>query len=472
MKRINLIYLLMLALPFTGLVNCSHKTVTSEPPAGPEYKLRAYRDVTLKNGLKVTLIEDKTLPYFSLLMRLRVGSAQDPKGKEGLSSFVAEMLDKGTQKRTANELSDEMALYAGDFEASASEDSTKVAASSLSYHQDDLLAHFAEILTQPKFSEAEVLRLRKQILAQLQQVSDNAEAVAEIAFKKYLLGEHPYAHIVAGNSRSIKSLKQKDITEHYSRYYRPSQAHLAVIGNFSKDIIEKLEIALAGWSDIEVTPETPVNFPTVHGLSILLVDRGDLKQSQILMGHQGIARNNPDFIPLRVANTILGAGGFSSRLMKEVRVKRGLTYGIDSGFTALKNQGPFSIDTYTRLDKVGEAVREAMRVYQEFVTQGVTQEELNGIKALLIGQFPRALETAEALANNLLTLRHYGVPDSYLTTYISKVQQVSLDDIKRVTATYFTPQNMKILIYAPKEVALPQLKGIAPVEVKNYKSVL
>jgi zinc protease len=439
--------------------------------SGGKFKLRPYKDVTLKNGLKVVLIEDKTLPYLSLGMLIKVGGSQDPQNLSGLNDMVAELLDKGTRQHSALELSDLMAQYGGEFNATAGIDATYASASALSFHQETLLGHFAEIITEASFRAGEIERLRRRRLAQLKQVADDPDTLTEIAFEDFLYGQHPYARPVSGRIKDVRLISKKHITKHYLQYYRPSNSMLAVVGKFSPDIVDQLERVFAKWTDRKVERPALTGWPKVQAQQVLIVDKGDLQQAQIRFGHKGIRRNHRDFIALRLANAILG-GGFSSRLMTEVRVKRGLTYSVSSGFDARLDEGPFEISTFTRHDKIGETIKEVLRVVEEYQNTGPSDVEIKEAKALLKGQFPRTLETPDALASNLLHLRFYGVPDSYLSTYLDAVEKITAAALKRVIKEHFQAKNLQILVHAPRAKALPQIEGVAPVQVVPYGKYL
>lgn len=439
--------------------------------SGGNFQLRPYKDVTLKNGLKVLLIEDKTLPYISLGLLIRVGSSQDPAGLSGLNDMVAELLDKGTRRHSALELADLMAQYAGDFNVSGDLDTTYASASALSYHQDRLISHFAEIITEASFTTVEMERFRKRRIARIKQLADDPEGLTEVAFDEFLYGAHPYARPVAGKLKDVRAISKKHVTKHYLQYYRPGNSQLAVVGNFGPDIIDRLNQAFAAWTDRPVNQPSLTGYPQAKGQKVLVVDKADLQQAQIRFGHKGIRRNHDDFIAIRVANAILG-GGFSSRLMTEVRVKRGLTYSVSSGFDARLDDGPFVISTFTRHDKIGETVKEVLRVVADFQQQGPSETELKEAKALLKGQFPRTLETPEALASSLLYLRFYGVPDKYLTSYLYEVEKLKVADIRRVIKDHFSAKDLQILIHAPRAKAIPQVEGVAPVQVVPYQKYL
>lgn len=438
---------------------------------GGGFKLRPYETVTLQNGLKVLLVRDDSLPSLSLMMLVKVGGSFDPKGKAGLSSLVAETLDKGTSKRTTLELADSLGQVGASFGASASADYTMISASALSFHEAQLLTDFSEIVLEPSFSESEVRRVRREVLASLQRLVDEPDDFAGVIFQSYLFGDHPYAKSAAGNAKDVKSIQRKDIIRFYKQYYRPNNAMLAVVGKFSDNIVEQLNQKFAGWQQRPVDNLSFPAAPQISGIDLKLIDKGDLKQSQIRIGHVGIRRTDPDFLALRVANTILG-GAFSSRLMDEIREKRGLTYSIGSFFDARRVEGPFIVSTFTRHEKVGETLRETLRILKELRERGITTEELSTAKAYLKGVFPQSLETAEAYAQNLLLLQFYGIGDDYLRNYLRNIDRLSEKDINTALQKHLKPDQLKILVYSPSQQVLTQVKGIGPVKVTSYRDYL
>lgn len=445
-------------------MNCSSLTETS-------YKIRNYKEIKLSNGLRVLLLKDKSLPYFSLEMLVDSGSIRDPLSKSGLASMVADLLEKGTTKRTALNIADDLGQIGASFSASVAKDYSVLTASSLSYHQDVLLENFIELVTQPKFSNSEIKRLKEQTLASLKQSVDQPAYLASLAFNSYLYTSHPYGRRGLGSPRDIKSIQKKHIIKFYRKFFRPNNSVLAVVGNFDESIVKKIEEGFKAWKP---RPKVEVVFPKLTkftGRQIQLIDKADLKQSQIRIGHFGINRKDKDFLSLRIANSILG-GGFSSRLMNEIRIKRGLTYSIRSNFNAYLDQGPFVITTFSRNDKVGESLRETLKTLEVFREKGISSEELKNAKGLLIGGFPRAIETAEKLAYNLLFLRFYKIPDSYLSDYISDIKKISVSDVNRAIKKHLDPKNIKILVYSPKKKTLDQIRDIGIVEVKSYREFL
>ncbi|MCB0362065.1 MAG: insulinase family protein, partial [Bdellovibrionales bacterium] len=290
---------------------------------------------------------------------------------------------------------------------------------------------------------------------------------ADVMFDSYLFGSHPYARRILGRKRDVQKMRRKNIIKYYLSYYRPNNAQLAVVGQFGPDIVKELEGAFKSWVIRDQKKASFPEVPPIAAVQIHLIDKGDLPQSQIRLGHLGIKRTDPDYLKLRVANMILG-GAFHSRLVDEIRDRRGLTYSINSEFDSRLDTGPFTISTFTRHEKVGETIGETLSVLRQFRDHGVTEKEVEDAQALLRGIFPRALETADRLAQTLLILRFYGVPDSYLTSYMDEIAKITTSQVNETIRNHIKPENLKILVYSPKGKVLEQLRPLGVVQVKDY----
>ncbi len=459
------VQMLLTFLGLFAILSCA--TLPSRPG---QFQLKSYQEVQLDNGLPVLLIEDKSLPYFSLGLMIKSGEADDPAGQSGVASLVGDLLNKGTTSRSAEQISDSLAQIGADFSVSVGTDYTMISASSLSFHAEGLLRDFAEILTEPTFTQSEVNRSRQRRLANLQRVVDQPSSFAHRAFQQLLYGEeHPYGPPSGGRLEEVRQMRRAQIIRYYLTHYRPNNAHLAVVGNFEKNqVIETLNSLLAGWEARDRAPLEYGEFPVIEGRSLILVNKSDLQQTQILIGHRGIRRDDPDFLALRVANTVLG-GAFSSRLMDEIREARGLTYSVSSSTTSGRDFGLFSIRTATRHDRAGETLQVALDVLDKFVKEGVTETEVRDAKALLTGLFPRAIETPERLAENLLVLRYHGISDSYLKNYIRDLNRLRHQDINRAIRKHFDPDNLKIVLLTNRAQVKDQLGAFENIQVRRFE---
>ncbi len=456
--RIVLIVLSVVSL--TSCISGSYRSLTGD------FELREYKEKVLSNGMKVLLIEDKTLPYISAAMLLRVGSVDDPVAKPGLTQFVAELLDKGTQKRSATDVANKFGQIGASFSASVSDDFTVISSGTLSHYQDNLFELLGEVLSLQRFSASEVRRVRKQMQSYIKKSSDDPGSFASQMFSTYLYGSHPYGKSSVGTSSSLRSIKRKDIIRHYMKYFRPNNATLAVVGNFNENVISVLEKSFGQWQKRDVPKTIEMKVADVDGVNIRLIDAPGLVQAQLRIGHAGISRMDPDYLKLRVANTVLGRG-FVSRLMDRIRDELGLTYSISSQFDSRKQRGPFVISTFTRNEKVGTAITEVLKLLKEFKEKGISDAELEATKRYLLGVFPQAIDTPEKLAYNLLVLKYYGISDSYLENYAKVISSFERDEINEAISKHIHPQKLKILVYGKKREIIEQVRKVGVVEIRK-----
>lgn len=430
-----------------------------------------YSDKTLKNGLKVIVVEDHSLPYFTVGLLVQAGASVDPVGKSGLTDLTVQLLERGSKKRTATELADAYGNLGTGFSADADYDFTYLSTSGLTQDQNELLSLFFETVTEPSFSEAEVGRIKSETLAYIKRSYDEPRVVAGNIFNQMLYGAHPYGRSTIGSVRDVQSIKQKDIIKNYLQYFRPNNSTLVLVGDIKSDTLDTIEKLVANWQARKIDAEKMPPLKTLNPSQILLATRPDLKQSEIRMGHYGVKRNIEDYQVLTVADTILSEG-FSSRLLNEIREKRGLTYGISSDFDARREPGPFTIYTNTRNEKVGEIIQETYKVFKDFYAKGVTEREVSDAKGYLRGAFPRRVETPAQMAQMLVALRFYGVDDDYMTDYIKNLNAITADDVNRVIKKYYHPDQLQILIYGPREPVIEQVRPIGTVQVKDYRELL
>lgn len=434
-------------------------------------QLSKIKDYQLKNGLKVLVLEDHSLPYLSVGLMVKTGAAADPLGKTGLANLTGDLFDRGSIKHSATEIADLFAGYGTGFVNSVNYDFSYFSTSSLAKDQENILNLFFEILLNPAFSDAEIERSKSESKAEIKRAFDQPSYVASRLFSQYLYAAHPYGRSTVGTLRDLDSIKNKDVRDFYAKYYQPNNSSLVLVGDVQPDLLAKLEVMVASWQSSTSPTQSYPSLTKLNGGELLLVDRDDLKQSEVRMGHFGIQRKNDDYQKIIVADVIL-SDGFTSRLMKEIRVKRGLTYGISSDFEARKDFGPFLIAAATRNEKVGDLVRETINVVKDFVKNGVTEQEVEDAKGYLRGAFPRKIETADQLAGLIMGLRFYGIDESYLENYVSTLNKISASEVNDVIKKYFHPDQFKVLVYAPKAITIDQLRPLGAVDVKPYKEML
>ncbi len=434
----------------------------------PKQNLRYFQEKSLPNGLTLLLVEDQSLPYVSYQLLLRSGASSDPVGQGGLTQMVLSLLSKGTTKKSASQIADQLGQMAADWSAQVTEDFSFLSVGTLAEYQTSLAELFAEILTSPSFEESEIKRLKQQVTSGLMRRTDDPGSFADEILDRQVFGSHVYGRQSHGSLSEIPKITKKNITQHYFRYVRPNQAILAVIGKFSAENVKRVEQIFGEWSSRPV-PESALKAVGVGPAGKpLVVEKPALAQVQVRFAQVTVPRQHPDFIPLRIANLILG-GHMGSRLMKSIREQRGLTYSIQSDFAPMFLGGSWAIRTSTRPEKMAEAVLEIQKLNFEFAQNGVTEEELALAKNLMIGRFPQAVETAEKLSQQLLILRHYGIPDDYLMRFSDLVQDVSLKALNKAIRTHFLPQNMQIVVLGDPVKLRDQLSALGEVDRRGYK---
>ncbi len=433
--------------------------------------LPKYSDRKLSNGLQVLTIEDHSLPYVTVGLLVKTGASEDPIGKSGLADLTSSLLERGTSQHSAEQLADAFGQLGTSFSNFVNHDYTYLSTSGLAMNQKELFDLFFEVIMKPQFAVNEVNRLKGEIIADIKRSYDQPSYVAGRFFGQLLFGVHPYGRLTSGTIRDVEAIRQKDINRLYLKSYRPNNAILVLVGDLSGDVVKELDTQLSTWEARPVEVENKYALVTANGLQLQLVDRSDLKQTEVRMGHYGVKRAIDDYQALGVAEEVF-SGGFTGRLMSEIRVKRGLTYGIRSSFDARKEIGPFTIASNTRHEKVGELVQETLNVYARFYKEGATEQEVEDAKGYLAGVFPRSIETPEDLARALVALRFYGIEDAYLFDYIKNLNKITVSEVNKVIKKYYHPDQMRILIYGPKDKVIEQLRPIGAVEVKNYRELL
>lgn len=461
----NGIVVLFIGLLIGVLSGCmtGQKQASSNAFGGGGLTLPPFTEKQLGNGLKVIYIKDSSLPKVSITSLIRVGSVNDSSLQRGLNYLTASLLDEGSAKHSSSEIAERMEFLGGKLAINAGADFTTVNVSGLSFTKVELTDAFLEILLTPKFSEIEMIRIRKQVQNQIKKQSDDPDGYADLMFDKMVFAQHPYAYPNYGTAKTLDRVTRKDILNHYQKYYLPNNTQIAVVGDFDEAFERQFEAKIMTWNQGN-TPETVVaKSVSAPPTQIFFQGKKSLVQSQIRLGHVFIERMNPDFLKLRLANMALG-GAFASRLNQVVRDDLGLTYGVHSYFDAKKQSGVFEINTFTRNDKVYETIEACKKVFKEFHSGGLKPEELQAAKSVMAGQFPRSVETMDALAYNMLVLRFYGIEDSYLTQFISTINGYTLDQVNTVLRQHFQPEGLQIVVFGEDKVA-EQLKKIAKVQI-------
>ncbi len=432
-------------------------------------KLPPAKRVRLANGLTIILVEQREIPLISVNLLVRGGAVADPVGKEGVADLTAELLRKGTGKRTAEQLAAELDFIGASFSAGATIDYSTVSAEFLKKDQAKGLDLLADAVLNSTLPPAEVEKLVRQNIDQIKAGRDRAQSVIGNYFNGYLYGSHPYGRPVGGDERSLAAITRDDLLAYYRGWYTPANAILAVAGDFTAAEMEKeLTARFGAWSGKAAVPASLAEPVAVKGKRLLLVDKPDSTQTFYQIGNLGIARSNADRVYVNVINTLFG-GRFTSMLNDALRVSSGLTYGANSFFSERRMRGPFVISTYTRNETTEKALDLTLEILKRLHEKGVTAAELTSAKNYLKGQFPPRLETTDQIAAQLAQLAFYGLDEREVNDYYARIDSMSLTDARRVIRDYFPLDNLVFVLVGKRSEIEGVVRKYAP--VVDHKSI-
>jgi zinc protease len=436
----------------------------AEGPIVPQQRLHR---ATLENGLEVLVLEDHRTPRLSVGITLRRGIAVEPLDRAGLASLTTEVMKRGAGSRDALALARAVEDIGASLSADAGWDSTGVGLSGLSGDADTLYALLADVVRRPRFDPAEVARARAETLQSLEQDKDEPEELLARALDRVLYPDHRYGIPGDGDPRSLAHLDAHALREFHDRLFVPRNAIFHAVGDISADdALTRARAAFGDWTGGPVPdpgPAPPAETPTAR--RIVVVDRPDLVQAQIALAHEGIARTDPDRIQALLMNTVLGGGGFLSRLMTRARAEQGLTYSIGSGFSMRRHAGPFAVTTFTRVPEVGRVVSLVLEVLEGMKTSPPTEDEFRLAKSYNAGRFVLGFETSGAIAAGLIDLDVYGLPADSLDTYRTRVNATTREELADQARRLLHPERIAIVVVGPAEALRPQLAPFGAVEV-------
>jgi zinc protease len=401
---------------------------------------------TTPNGMTVLVLEQHFLPIVELHALIKTGSAQDPPEKAGLANLVASLLDEGTTTRTSKQLAEQIDFVGGSLAVKASEDFTTASARVLKKDVDLGFTLLADILMRPAFPKQEFERVRSQVLGEIASDNDDPGHVAMKAFNQLVFHNHPYRWPANGTEETLPKITLADVQNFYAREYLPNQVILAIVGDITGELATALvQTHFGAWKKGNPPAKTIKKPNAIEKKAVQLIDK-DLTQSTIVLGHGGISRTNPDFYAVTVMNHILGAGGFSSRLMDSIRDKQGLAYGIMSHYDARSMPGSFWVNLQTRTEATNQAITGVLAEMKAIREAPVTDQELAEAKSFLMGSFPLRLDSTAKLAQVLAQVEFYGLGFDYFTQYPKWIERVTKDDVQRVARQYLDPQHYALVV--------------------------
>jgi zinc protease len=446
-------------------------TTPPRPAAAPRVDLPDPVRQRLPNGLTVMYVRQPELPVVSAVMVTRgAGSAEEPAEAPGLASFTATMLDEGAGGRDALALADALELLGAQLGTGSGTDAAQVNLYVLRQNFEPALRIMADVLTRPDFPEREISRLREERLTALVRARDEAVTIANNAFASLVYGaQHPYGRYAS--TESTRALDQARVRAFHAARYRPETSTLILVGDVNPAQMQPMvAAAFGGWraqGSGAALPD-PAPAPDIARTVIYLIDKPAAAQSEIRIGHPGVARSHPDYYALLVMNTMLGAT-FTSRLNTNLRETHGWSYGARSSYQMLRGAGPFTAQAGVQTNATDSALVEFFSELNRIRREPPGAEELQKIKNYVALGLPGQLETTRQISGQLANLETYGLDASFYDDYVARIMAVTAADVQRVANQHVRPDRAVVVVVGDRSVVEQAVRAanLGPVEIRE-----
>ena len=421
-------------------------TLVASLPARAEVQIQ---EVTSAGGLTAWLVEEPSIPFVAMEVRFRGGASLDDPEKRGAINLMTGLLEEGAGDLDARGFAEAQEDLASYFGFDVDRDALSVSARFLTENREASIALLREALVNPRFDAEAVERVRGQVLSIIQSDAKDPNDIAGRTFGEIAYGDHPYAHPVNGTLESVAALTRDDLLAAHRAVLARDRIYIGVVGDITPEELGPMLDSLLG--DL---PETGAPMPPMADVSLpggMTVVDFPVPQSVALFGQKGISQSDPDFFAALILNQVLGGGGFQSRLMDEVREKRGLTYGVYSYLASRDLANVYMGSVSSSNDLIAEAIAVIREEWERAATEGITQKELEDAKTYITGSYPLRFDGNATIANILVGMQMLGLPIDYIETRNDKVDAVTLDDVKRVAAELLEPENLHFVVVGQPE---------------------
>ncbi|MFO1201446.1 MAG: pitrilysin family protein [Tabrizicola sp.] len=402
------------------------------------------QEVTSPGGIKAWLVEDHNIPFTALEIQFKGGSSLEAPEKRGAINLMTATLEEGAGEMDSKGFAEAREALAADIKFNSGSDSVGISAKFLTENRDKGVDLLREALVNPRFDQDAVDRVREQVLSNLRANEKDPGTIASLKFDALAFGDHPYATSGDGTIETVTKLTRDDVVAAHKDAIARDRVYVAAAGDITPEELGKILDRILG--DLPATGALqPQTAPWLLTGGTTVVDF-PTPQSTVFFGEQGIARDDPDFFPAFVLNEVIGGSRFTARLMTEVREKRGLTYGIGTYLVNMEHSdmllGQFSASN----DKVAEAIKVVKEEWARIVKDGVTPEELEATKTYLTGSYPLRFDGNGPIASILVGMQMDAMPIDYVRTRNANIEAVTAEDLKRVAARLFKPENLHFVV--------------------------
>lgn len=411
------------------------------------------QDVTSPGGIKAWLVEEDSIPFAAIEIRFRGGASLDIPEKRGAINLMMALLEEGAADMDAQAFAAARERLAASYDFDTDDDAVSVSARFLTENRAEAVELLRKALIEPRFDEDAIERVRAQVLSIIRSDATDPNSIASRTFDEMAFGDHPYGSSRDGTLETVAALTRDDLVEAHQRALARDRIYVGAVGDITPEELGTLLDDLLGGLPAEGAPMPPeADFALEGGVTVVPFDT---PQSVAFFGHEGITRDDPDFFPAYVANEIFGGSGFQSRLMTEVREKRGLTYGIGSYLVPMDRAELVLGQVASANDKIGQAIDVVKDEWRKISEEGVTEEELEAAKTYLTGAYPLRFDGNGPIARILVGMQMDGLPIDYIATRNDKVNAVTLDDVRRVAKRIYRPDDLHFVVVGQPEGVEP-----------------
>lgn len=408
------------------------------------------QSVTSPGGITAWLVEDETIPLIAMNFSFAGGAAADPQDEGGLANFLSTMLDEGAGDLDSEMFQRRLADLSIRLSFQAQRDHFQGSLQTLSETREEAFELLRLALNEPRFDAEPLERMRGQLLLQIRQDNEDPDQIATQAWMRTMFAGHPYGRPVNGSAETVGAIGADELENLRRRLFARDKLLIAVVGDIDAETLKRLLDdtfgALQATSGIpEVADAEPLDTPLVE-----VVDR-DIPQSVIRFGHAGITRDDPDFIPAYIVNSILGGGGFGSRLMQEVRERRGLAYSVFSSLQPMEHAGLLLGGAATMNERAAETIDVVRQELGRMAEEGPTEEELEEAKTYLIGSYPLGFDSNGKIAGRLLAIQEDNLGIDYVNRRNNLIDAVTIEDARRVARRIINPDAMVVTVVGQPE---------------------
>jgi zinc protease len=402
------------------------------------------QEITSPGGIEAWLVESPEIPFLALEIRIRGGAGLDEPGKRGATNLMMGLIEEGAGELDARAFQEARESLAANFGFAAYDDSVAISAQVLTENRDEALDLLRLAIAEPRFDADAIERVRAQVIAGIESDALDPDTIASDTFYAAAFPGHPYGSSQTGTLESVAALTRDDLLAAHRNAFVRDRVYVAAVGDITAEELGPLLDELLGGLEAEGPPlPERVAFGLEGGVTV--VDFPS-PQSVAIFGHAGIKRDDPDFFAAHILNHILGAGGFESRLMAEVREKRGLTYGIGTYLVPRDYSEMVLGSVASGNETMAEAIEVIRAEWARLATEGVTEEELAAAKTYITGEYPLRFDGNAEIADIMVGMQMIDLPPEYVVNRNAYMEAVTLEDIRRVAAYLLKPEALHFVV--------------------------